>query len=275
MSNQNSKEMNLKGPDAFQAKLAEFFAGIAQNPKPLLGVVTAILVVLLAGFGFRYFSKNKQDARRTELSQVDQGFEDEAKAFTKQREALEKKRDTLKAAQVKPAADPKDAKPLEDSAEIKALDAEIKSLKPNHSASALQYKNFFAHYPKAAEGWVAGLKYAAYAAEQGQLEEAQNLLEQLVKNSNGHAVLQTQTLFLLISVLEDRNEFDKALEQIEVLNKIASDELKPRILLGKAQIFFFKKDYANTKVTATKLLTEHESSPEADRARSLLALLPD
>ncbi len=275
MSSHKSEEIKLKGPDVFQAKVAEFLAGLVQNPKPLIGFGVFLLVALLAGYGIRYFIGHKQEVRRVELSKVDQVFEEEGKAYNKAREALEKKRDTLKAAQPKPAAEAKDAKPQEDGPEIKALDAQIKELKPDHAASSEQYKTFYVANPKNAEGWVAGLKYASFAAEQNKLEDAQKILEDLTKNAQGHAILQTQGLLLLISILEDRGEFDKALEQVNVLEKTASADLKPRVLLSKAQIYYFKKDFANTKETASKLLADYDNTPEADRARSLLGLLPE
>ncbi len=275
MSSENSKEIKLKGLDFFQAKVGDFIAGLAQNPKPLLAIGALILVALLAGYGFRYFSHHSQDERRLELSKIDQVFDDEIKAYSKQREALEKQRDTLKAAQPQPAAQAKDAKPLEDTPVIKALDAQIAALKADHAGSSDQYKKFYEANPKVTEGWVAGLKYASYVAEQNNLDEAAKILEELVKDGKGHAILQTQALLLLISIQEDRNELDKALEHAEALYKVASNELKPRALLSKAQIYFLKKDDANTKTTATKLVTDYENSPEADRARSLLALLPE
>src|SRR4051812_37891076 len=128
MSSQKSKEENLKGPDVFQAKVGNFLAGIAQNPKPLFAVIGLLLVALAAGYGIRYFMEHKADGRREELSKVDEVYEGELKVFSKSREGLEKQRDTLKAAQPKPAADAKDAKPVEETAEIKALNKQISDL---------------------------------------------------------------------------------------------------------------------------------------------------
>lgn len=275
MSSEKSKELNLKGPDVFQAKVGDFVAGIAQNPKPLFAIIGLLLVALAAGYGIRYFVGHKEDARRVELSKIDQVYEDELKTYTKAREGLEKQRDTLKAAQPKPAADAKDAKPVEETAEIKALNQKIADMKPDHSASAEKYKSYFAANANAPEGWVAGLKYASFAAEQNKLEDAQKVLEDVVKNSKTHTILQTQALMMLISIQEDRGELDKALENADTLYKISGDELKARALLSKAQIYYLKKDYANTKATATEILTKHENSPEADRARALVALLPE
>ncbi|HYX39855.1 MAG TPA: hypothetical protein VE954_42715 [Oligoflexus sp.] len=275
MSSEKSKELELKGPDAFQVKVGDFMAGIAQNPKPLFAVIALLLGALAVGYGIRYFIAHKEDGRRAELSKIDTVYEDELKNYNKAREALEKQRDTLKAAQPKPAADAKDPKPVEETAEIKALNTKITDLKPDHAASSEQYKSYFAAHPNSAEGWVAGLKYAAFAAEQNKLEDAQKVLEDVSKNAKSHPVLQTQSLMMLISILTDRGELDKALEQTEALLKVVADDLKPRALLTKAQLQYLKKDFANTRATTAEILTKHETSPEADRARSLVALLPE
>lgn len=273
MSSEKSKELNVKGPDAFQVKVGDFLAGLAQNPKPLFAVIVLLLAALAVGYGIRYFIAHKSDARRIELSGVDAVYEEELKNYNKAREGLEKQRDTLKAAQPKPAG--AEGKPLEDSADIKALNSQIEALKPDHAASAAKYKSYFEAHPTAPEGWVAGLKYATYAAEQKNLDDAQKVLASLTQNAKSHPILQAQGLMMLISILTDRGELDKALEQAETLNKIVGEELKPRALLTKAHLLYLKKDFANTRTTATEILTKHENSPEADRARSLVALLPE
>jgi predicted negative regulator of RcsB-dependent stress response len=275
MSSENSKELNIKGPDAFQVKVGDFLAGIAQNPKPLFAAIALLLAALAAGYGIRYFLAHKEDVRRSELSKIDAVYEDELKNYNKQRETLEKQRDTLKAAQPAPAADAKDPKPVEDTPQIKALNQKISDLKPDHAASSEQYKQYFESHKTSPEGWVAGLRYAAFAAEQKKLEDAQKVLEEIAKSSKSHPILQTQGLMMLISIQTDRGELDKALESSETLINIVGDDLKPRALLTKAQIQYLKKDYANTRATATEVLTKHENSPEADRARSLVALLPE
>jgi predicted negative regulator of RcsB-dependent stress response len=267
----SEKTTQPRGLDAFQVKVLEFLAGIAQNPKPMLGVVGLVLVALVAGYGIRYFASHKSDNRRVELSKVDQVYDDELTKIQKQREELEKKRDTLRAALPSPAS-PEAVPPT--SPEIAALDTQIAALKPDHKGSADQYKAFYEKYPKNAEGLLAGLKYAAFSAEQKQLEEAQKVLEAIIKESASYSIVHTQSLLLLISVLTDRDQLDKALEYSDTFVKAATGELKPRALLGKGQIQFLKKDYANAQTTLNQVINEHGNSMEAERARSLLALVP-
>lgn len=263
-----------KGLDLFQLRTIEFLTRLSQNPKPILGALGVIVVAIGIGFGINFYIKNKQENRRIELSKIDQVFDDEIKAYTKQREEIEKKRDALKAAQTTPAAAANPAVETPDTPEIKALNDQIQALKPEHKASSEQYRDFFKKYPKAPEGLLAGLRYAAYAAEKKQLEEAQKVLEDVVGASQDQSIIQSQSLLLLIAVLEDRSEYDKALTYSDRLIKISSDEAKPRAILSKAQIYFLKKDFPNAQTTLNQLLSEYANSMEADRARNLLALVP-
>lgn len=266
---------NIKGPDAFQAKIIEFLTKITQNPKPLLVGLGLLLAAIIVGYGFSLFIGKKQETRRIELSKIDMVFDEEIKAISKQREDLEKKKLELQTAAA-PGANPAAAAGAE-TPEIKAIDEQIEKLKPDHKKSTALYKDFYDKNPATAEGMLAGVRYAAYVAnEDKNLDEAQKVLEPIVSNSQKQkqTVLETQASMLLISILEDKGEFDKALATTESLLKDSLPELKPAVLLSKAQILFMKKDYANTQTTLNQLLSEHANSMEAERAKNLLALVP-
>jgi predicted negative regulator of RcsB-dependent stress response len=267
MAGEQSK--SLKGLDAFQAQVLEFLAKLANNPKILGYGFGGLLVVLVGAYGVRYGIQKSHDKVAEGLVKVDAIFEEENKSFQKLREAKEKERDALRAALPSDAGE----KGL-DTPEIKALDAEIQALKPDHSKSSGEYKAFYEKHPKAAEGLVAGLKYASFAAEQGQLEDAQKVLEAMVEPAKDFSVLKIQTYFLLVSVLEDRDQLDKALEYTEKFLNGISSELKPKLLLSKGQILLLKKDFTQAQATLNQIVSEFETSAEAERARSLLALIP-
>lgn len=273
MSNAGNKDLNVKGPDVVQMKAAEFLAGVAQNPKPYIGVGIALLLFVAGGYAIKLFIEHQQNKRRVALYQVETIYEDEAKALNDKREALEKKKDTLKAALPKPAGEAKDAAPVE-TPEIKAIDAEIKALKPDHKASSEKFKAFYEQYKDKPEGWVAGLRYAGFIAEEKRWDEAIAILDPIVKASKTLSIVQLQSAFLLVSLLQDKGEFDKALATIEVIGKSAGPQMKPSYYLSKAQTEFLKKDFAAAKASLDKLMAEHENTPEADRGRSLLALIP-
>lgn len=266
---------NIKGPDAFQAKFIEFFAKVAQNPKPLLAGLGIILAAAAVGYGVSLFIGKKQENRRIELSKIDVVFDEEIKALSQQREALEKKRADLQAAAA-PGANPAAGTPAE-TPELKALSEQIEKLKPDHKKSAALYKEFYNKYPTSPEGMLAGIRYAAYAAgEEKNFDEAQKVLEPIAAESQKqkHSILEAQSSMLLISIFEDKGELDKALAQADKLLSSAVAELKPSVLLSKAQIQFMKKDFANAQTTLNQLLSEHANSMEAERAKNLLALVP-
>lgn len=101
------------------------------------------------------------------------------------------------------------------------------------------------------------------------------MLEEIaVTGSQDQGIIYSQGLLLLVSILEDREQYDKALDYSERYLKIASSELKPRALLGKAQIYYLKKDFPSAQSTLSQLLNDHVNSMEADRARNMMALLP-
>ncbi len=267
MAGEQSK--SLRGIDAFQAQVLEILAKLANNPK-VIGIGAAVLVVALGGtVGVRYGLNKSQEKRANELAKIDQTFEDEMKSFGKQREDLEKKRDTLRAA-LPNGSD----KATAETPEIKALDASIQALKADHSKSAQEYKAYYDQNPKSAEGLVAGLKYASFAAEKGDLEAAQKALEAMAEPSQSYSILKVQTYLLLISVLEDRDQLDKALEYSDKFLKVVQPDLKAKALLTKGQILLLKKDFSQAQATLNQLVSEHDNSMEADRARSLLALVP-
>lgn len=271
MAGEKSKNLTIDKVDVFEAKAMGVADRLAKNPKPLAIGAGILLAALLAGYGYYYTVQSQEESRKVALTKVDQVYETEMKKYQTERETIEKQRDSLIAAQ--PASTTPGQPPAE-TPEIKALNDKLQALKPEHKESAEKYKAFYESHGKYPAGWAAGLKYAGYAVQQKDLEGAQKVLEAISKEAKDRPVLHTQSLLLLISVLEDRGELDKALEYTDALAKVGSEELQPRALLTKAQIYYLKKDYGNAKANLEKLLSDHGTSPEAERARGLLALIP-
>ena len=71
MSSQKSKEMNLKGPDVFQAKVGDFLAGLAQNPKPIFAVIGLLLVDYFRRVSCRAWVVGGANRRRRRLCERD------------------------------------------------------------------------------------------------------------------------------------------------------------------------------------------------------------
>lgn len=268
MASDNSNKLNA--PDAFQVQAYSVMDRIARNPKPLYITGALIIALLVGGFAYKYFQESRTEKLQNAVGAVDAVYESEMKAFNEQREALEKQRDTLIAKQPAPA---EGQAPVE-TPEIAAINLQIKSLRPDHSNSSAKYLEFYKANPKSAQGLAAGLKHAAFIAEKGDLDAARAQLVPIVQDSKKQGVIHVQALLLQISIDEDKGDFDSAIKLSDELIASVGSELMPRALLTKAQAQFLKKDFAATKITLEKLVADHDSSPEAERARGLLALIP-
>lgn len=266
----SDKTNNLNAPDAFQVQAYSVMDKVARNPKPLYFAGGLILALLLGTYAWTYVRDSQSEKLQNAVASVDAVYEKEMKTYTESREALEKQRDAIVAKQPAPA---EGQMPVE-TPEIAAINAQIRTLRPDHSASSAQYLEFYKANPKSAEGLAAGLKHAAYVAEKGDLDAAKAQLAPIVADSKKQTVLHIQAILLLISIEEDKGDFDSAIKLSDELIASVGPELMPRALLTKGQAQFLKKDFANAKATLEKIVADHGAAPEAERARGLLALIP-
>ncbi len=266
----SDKSKTLDAPDAFQVQAYSVMDRLAQNPKPALAVGGVILALLIGGYAFKYFKDSQAEKLQVAVAQVDTVYENEKKKYTEQREALEKQRDAIVAKQPAPVA----GQPPAETPEVKAINDQLKTLKPVHSESAAKYLEFYKAHPKSAEGLAAGLKHAAYVANNGDLDTARTQLNAIVADSKDEKIVHSQSLLLLISIETDKGEFDAAAKHSDELIKSVSKELLPKALLTKGQVLFLKKDFPASKTVLETLVKDHDTSPEAERARGLLALIP-
>lgn len=266
----SDKTNNLNAPDAFQVQAYSVMDKVARNPKPLFITGGLILLLLIGGYGWKYFDQGRTAKLQNDVSTVDTLFEAEMKKFGEARGVLEKQRDTLVA---KLPVQAEGQTPME-TPEITAINKQIRALRPEHAESSAKYLEFYKANPKAPEGLAAGLKYAAYAAEKGELDAAKAELVSIVAQAKKMPIVHIQSLLLLISIEEDKGDFDSAIKLSDELIASVGPELLPRALLTKGQAQFLKKDFASAKGTLEKIVTDHGSTSEAERARGLLALIP-
>ena len=78
---------------------------------------------------------------------------------------------------------------------------------------------------------------------------------------------------MLVGIMEDAGEFDAAIKECDVLNGLATDEVKPSILLTKGRLQYFKKAYPEARTVLSEIVEKFASSPEATKARSLMAAM--
>lgn len=271
----------LKGPDAFQARVLLALEWLTKNTRLLLVLIAPVVVVLIASLGWRYVTKVRKDQRLAALGQVQIIFDGELRkagdarqAVNKEIEAIDKKISEAAAKNPNQAADaaPPPADPAL-TAEKDTLEKKLEAIKPDHSQSVLKFKEYFAAHPDTAEGWMAAMTAAGIFANEAKFAEARPLLEAVVSQSKNHTFYQAQARLSLVGVLEEAGEFDQALAQIEALDKQAGKDLKPRLLLAKGRILLLKNDQEQAKATFSNLIDNFAASAEAQKARSIQALI--
>lgn len=288
MSDQKRLQKELKGPDAFQVKVAEIIDLMAKNKKAVAVVIGLAALVAVIGFGQQLFMQHRQNVRREAFAAIEAVYNEEMEKASKERETISKTMEDLKskkgASTVSANKDPKakndkkppvDEKSLADDPEIKALQEKMDKIEPDHSKSAAEFQTYFEKNSSYPEGWVAGMRYTAWLIRNHKQADAKVILEKILKASDyeKYAFYQIQGGFILVSVLEDLGDFDGALKELEKLEKKAPNALKPRVLLARGEAQILKKDNDNARSTLDALIKDHSETAEADRARSLKLLI--
>lgn len=273
---------SLKQPDQFQVKAMKLVDWLLSNTKVITGIAVVCAVVVVGAYVVNYASERSRNTRLDELGKVQIVFEGEQKKAQDQREALQKQIDALESAAAPkatdvPAADagvkaaPKEKDPKV-TAQTDALKKQVEGVKADHTESTAKFQEFYKKFDSSAEGWMAALTASRLLVDNGKAPEAVPLLTSVLDKSKSNTFYQVQTRLALISVLEDQSEFDKALAEVDSLDKLADKEMKPRILLAKGRIQLLKNQKDAAKATFDSLIEQHGASPEAQKARSIQAL---
>lgn len=260
----------LKRPDFLQEA---FFAGLdwVKSRRIAALAIAAVCVLLVAAAGaWHYYAQWRSDERKTELLAIDHVFEQEEDSFAK---ADKNMRDTITALEKK-LADTKDEKAKASlDTELAEKNRQIETFSPNHSASQVQYLEFFHKHVAKPEGWRAGLFAAKIFLEDRKQAEAVDILAKLLTQSLGVDFYQVQVRLMYISVLEDLKRYEEALLEADKLLGIASEEFKPRTLFAKGRLQFFSGMKEEAAQTFDLIISSHSASPEARQAQAVKALL--
>ncbi len=269
---------SLKQPDQFQVKAMAFMDFLLKNTKVLLAVVATAAVVVGGVYAVRGFQNKARDSRLEDLGKVQLVYEAEQKKAQTEREGIQKQIEALEAKQ-KPAVPVDPAKPAPPpakdpkvTAEVEGLQKKAETVKADHAESAQKFQEFYRKNDASPEGWMAGLQAARLVVDLGKPAEAAPLLESVLEKSKGSQFYQVQARLALISILEDQGNFDKALAEVDSLDKLVDKEMKPRVLLAKGRIQLLKNQKTEAKATFNSLIEQHGASPEAQKARSIEAL---
>jgi hypothetical protein len=272
MTGHKQLEQSLKRPDNFQDKILKAIQFASNHQVQILKWLSPVLAVALIGYGI-YSWKNHQAAeRRGDLAKIMAMQTEEQNSVQKRRDELQKQIDALRV--TKPAVDGKKAETsAENLAKITALESQISDLKPDNSKSNAALKKFYEDHKNESEGWVAGLTWSSRLLHDDQGAEARPVVEAIAKASTANKFYQLTSRFMLVGLLEDAGEFDAAIKECDVLAAIATEDAKPTVLLAKGRLQYFKKSYAESRSVLSEILDKHASSPEATKARSLIAAM--
>jgi hypothetical protein len=270
MTSHKKLEQSLKRPDNFQEKILKSIQFVSKNQIQILKWTSPLFVVALIGYGIYSWQNHKATERRGELAKIMAMQTEEQSSVQKHRDELQKQIDALRS--TKPLADGKKSEPsAENLAKITTLESQISDLKPDNTQSSAALKKFYDEHKSEAEGWVAGLTWSSRLLNEDKGAEARPVVEAIAKASIANKFYQLTSRFMLVGILEDVGEFDAAIKECDILAGIATEDAKPTVLLAKGRLQYFKKSYAESRTVLSEILDKHASSPEATKARSLMA----
>lgn len=261
-------DLNLKGPDALQVQASRGLDFALKNKNVIISAFVVALGVALVVFAVGYFQESAVEERREALAAIDMIYQKEQKTFADKRAAIEKKLDAQKllVEEKKEDANPEAVAKLE--SELEALGDD-----PDHSKSMAAYEKFYNEYKGEAVGWVAGLRSAHAKAEAGDLAASQTIAQNIFEQSGGHDIIRHQSGMLLISLYEDQAQYSEALAVADKLLSEAKDGLKPQYMLIKARNLYLSEKAEDARTILNKIVSDHASSQEANKAKNMLALL--
>jgi predicted negative regulator of RcsB-dependent stress response len=272
MTGHKQLEKSLKRPDSFQDHILKAIQFVTNNRRMVLMMLSPVVAVALIGYSVFSYMNHKSVGRRAELASLFAMQASEQSGLGKQRESMQKEIDALRS--TKPAADGKKTEISGESlAKVAFLEKQMADLKPDTSASTAAFKKFYDNNLTNTEGWTAGLLWASSQLQDNKTADARPVIEAIAKSSTSNVLFQRTSRFMLVGIMEDAGEFDAAIKECDVLAGLATDDVKPAVLLTKGRLQYFKKSYTEARAVLNEIVDKYASSPEATKARSLMAAM--
>ena len=263
-----------KGIDGLQTKLMGLFDWLLTNSKAVALVVLPVLVIALAGVGFKAWMDSQSAKLRAALGAIEELYANEAIESGKKREEIQKKIDEIEAASNPGTPDkPNASLDVQKLIQKAQLEKDRDAIRPDHAGSREKFAAFFKEHGNTPEGWLAGVRAANIWLSERKTTEAKPILEQVAKESLKMPWFQFQSRMLLVSIYEDAGEFDAALKELDILAPLAVEDLKPKVKLARGRVQLLKDSKDEARATLDEIISQHASSPEAQKARSWLALI--
>lgn len=218
----DSKSFGFKtSKDAIYEESAGRAIRLANRRKwTAIGALVILALVIIGGFAFnRTRTSAEKDVVKSYLS-IDAEFMAEAQKFQEKVQA---------------------AKP-----------EEIENMTPDFSASAEKFAAFAKENEAHPLGWQASFKAANIFLEAKKVDDALSVLEPLVKRTMGNALLQLKIRRALAGIYAEKKEYEKALAELDFIEKLPDNPAINEIKLFKAQVLYL----SGNKEEAAKKLKE-------------------
>lgn len=262
-----------KGLDAFQATIFTGLQWLTKNQRALYLVTLPVLLVLVGGFGWSYYASHLKEKRQNELAKIDMLWQEEGKSIDTQRQSMQKLIDAIPAAKKDDKAKGKSNAETAAERQRQGIQDQMAALKADHSKSLAEYKSFYTKHEGEPEGWAAGLRVAAEGVKAQKYDEAEPILTKIIAKSVSKPFYQIHARLLYMALLEDKGDYAKAIEVADTAAKLSDKELIPVILLSKGRLQWLSNATPDAVATLDSIIKDYASSPEADKARGLRAIL--
>lgn len=258
-----------KRPDAFQQKVIGYFSELKDRRKEIILLASFFVLVSFVLVSWHFYSEHKRQNVREEIATANISYESEEKVAQEKRQRLQKEIVTLNEKKEKD----KESASIESSKKLIAQKKkQTKEVKADHSISLKLYRELNGQHKTMAEGLQAGVRAVQILLSEKRYEEAAKLLSAISAQTNSDSFYSIHLSFIHIGVLEELNRLDEALLEIGRLKEVG-DEYQAKVLLAKARIVLQQGRKPETIQILDEINEKYNTSQEARKARSLLAVL--
>ncbi len=268
MSTHKDELKKLKGPDSFQLNVFKFADQIQIYRKPILLALLPVVGIGLAIAGWQWYRGHQQIQLQADLAKIELEHREENDKIEKEREKLHEKMVALTPKTQK--ADPEKEPPL--TPEQEKIQKEMDAMKADHAVSEKKFMDFYKSHSKEAEGLTAALHVVKMHLEDHKAQEAAPLLAEILQHAGKETFDQLYVRMLYAAVLEELEQWDKAVEEVDKAIPFASETFLPEALLVKSRLLFAASKKKEALDSLDVLIAKHETAPEAQKARALKAL---
>lgn len=135
---------------------------------------------------------------------------------------------------------------------VQSAGAAAADLTPEYGPIADKFAAFGKEHVNKAVGWQASIRAANIYLSNKKIDEARQLLEPLVKRTLSYNLMQIKIRRALAGIYAEQKNFDKALAELDYLEKLPDNPSLNEIKLFKAQVLYM----ADKKEEAAKRLRE-------------------